>query len=103
MEDLLQNPKVKLPQLIRLTSQVDFLDSKTSLQQGQILTLLAKRTISYVDAVDAHGKEISLPLTCPHKVKLKVSPQKERRFQTVADIIKCDPVPKFVEVTSVDG
>ena len=101
LEDLLQNPRVKLPQLIRLSSQLDFADTKTSLHKNQILTILARRTISYINAVDAHKKDVSIPLSCPYSVKLVAPPDSVRSFESVDDVVKCDPLPKFVEVASV--
>ena len=102
LEDILQNPRVKLPQLIRLSTQLDFQGTKTTLQPTQILTILARRSISYINAVDSHGKDVSLPLCCPYSVKLVAPPDKVCTFETVEDVIKCDPLPRFVEVTNVE-
>ena len=101
-EDILTNPRVNLPQLIKLSSSV-ISGTGVSLPAGQLVLVQEKRTVTKLIATDENGNDLCLPTQCPYNVKLKLAPGNEKYFDSILDVAKADPLPKFVEVTHVTG
>ncbi|XP_066922826.1 sterile alpha motif domain-containing protein 15-like [Clytia hemisphaerica] len=98
LDDLLKNPRVQLPQLLKLSSSFKDINSNESLQKDQIIVIRSKETIETIHGVDADGKTIIIPIDCPFKTRRKVSPGKEKVFDSVTELAQSDPLPRFVEV-----
>ena len=98
LDDILKNPRVQLPQLIKLSSPISDIETNEIANDGQILVIHSKETIKTVTGVDARNIPIILPLQCPFKTRRKVAPGKGQEFETAIDLAKSDPLPKFVEV-----
>lgn len=103
LDDILKNPRVQLPQLIKLSSQIVDINSKESVSKEQILVIHSKNTINNIQGVDSKGKAIKIPVGCPHKVRRKVTPGKEKVYNSVNDLAKSEPLPRFVEVKSAQN
>jgi len=103
LDDILKNPRVQLPQLIKLSSQIIDINSKESVNREQLVVIHSKETINNVQGVDTKGKPIKIPTGCPHKIRRKVTPGKEKVYNSVTDLAKSEPLPRFVEVKSAQG
>lgn len=103
LEDIFKNPKVQFPQLLKLSEKITSVNCNETLEKDQVITILAKKTIAKLSGTDAKAREIRLPVDCPFRVQLKLPPGKEKEFETIEALAKNDPLPKFVEVTKVEG
>ena len=103
LDDLIKNPKVQLPQLIKLDEKVTSIDSNEFADEGEIVVIHSKRTIAKLEGADSKGKHIRLPVDCPCSVTLRLPAGKEKYYETIEALATTDPLPKFVEVTSVEG
>ena len=98
LDDILKNPRVQLPQLIKLSSSINDVTTKESVNKEQILVIHSKETIETINGVDSTNTPVILPLKCPFKTRRKVAPGKEKVFESATDLAKSEPLPKFVEV-----
>jgi len=106
LDDILTNPKVQLPQLIKLSDTFISPNGESGgdkLEKDQIVVLHSRRTLAKLLASNQNGDSLRLPVKCPYKVKLTVPPGKEKTFDSIESLAKSEPLPKFVEVTQVDG
>lgn len=98
LDDILKNPRVQLPQLIKLSSPINDVTTNESINAGQILVIHSKETIETINGTDSTNTPVILPLKCPFKTRRKVAPGKEKVFESATDLAKSEPLPKFVEV-----
>ena len=102
LDDVLKNPKVQLPQLIRLGEEVTPANGGRKLSEGQMIVIHSKNTFKYLLATNEQGTIHKIPLQCPFKIKQKLPPGKEKNFNSIMDLAKSEPLPKFVEVTDTE-
>ena len=99
LDDILKNPRVQLPQLIKLSSTINDISTNEGVHEGQILVIHSKETVETINGIDsADNTPIILPLKCPFKTRRKVAPGKGKVFESASDLANSDPLPKFVEV-----
>lgn len=103
LDDILKNPRVQLPQVIKLSSNLNDISKKETLEKGQFIIIHSKETVQQLQGTDASGKTILIPKLCPHKIRRKVTPGKEKVFETIKDLAKTEPLPRFVEVRDVQS
>ena len=102
LEDVLKNPKVQLPQLIRLGEELTPANGGRKLSEGQMIVIHSKNTFKYLLATNEQGTIRKIPSQCPFRIKQKLAPGKEKNFNSITDLAKSEPLPKFVEVTDTE-
>ena len=103
LEDLLQNPRVQLPQIIKLSSTITDVNTKKKLEKGQVVVIHAKEKLDQLEGTDRNGKVLRIPFSCPHKIRRKVTPGKEKIFETIKELARTEPLPRFVEVKEAES
>lgn len=102
LENFSKQSQTQLPQYIRLVSCLKCTESKIRLKRGQILKILYIQKVSYLNGkVKSSGSEeiLSVPLTCPYAVDLKLP--NDKLFASLTELTRHEPLPKFVEVMHV--
>ena len=103
LDDILTNPKVQLPQVIKLASDLKSINSDDILKENQLIIIHEQKTVAKLEGLDGNEIPIRLPVSCPFRVRLRLAEGKEKTFDTILDLTKADPLPKLVEVTKVTG
>lgn len=86
-----------MPQIVQIVDGFYSQEDDSSLSSGQIMKVHCFKTIRSVCGVDQNGDEIHVPLNTPQKVLLKPA-NHDVLYETVSDLVRAKPFPKFVEV-----
>ena len=103
LDDILKNPKVQLPQLIKLSQDLKLNSDEEQSLKDCVIVIHSKINFKYLLAENDKGNELRLPINSPFRIKQRLAPGKEKTFNTILDLAKSDPLPKFVEVTNAGG
>merc|ERR1711962_437141 len=95
------NPRIELPQCIKLTSKIQAAGDCHNLESDQVLVIHEKKTIRTIVAEDGKNQDIRLSVDCPYRVKLQL--ENEKTFETMLDVANKEPLPKFLEVTKISS
>ena len=86
-----------MPQIIQIVDGYYSEEDDNSLSSGQIMKVHCLKTITNVCGVDQNGDSILAPLNTPQKVLLRPV-NHDHLYETVSDLVRAKPFPKFVEV-----
>lgn len=103
LEDILKNPRVQLPQIIKLSSPICDVNTSESVEKDQIIVIHSKQIFHNVEGLDSSGKTIKIPTACPHQIRRRVAPGNEVVYESIKDLAKAEPLPRFVEVRNAEG
>ncbi len=96
LKDLIKS--FTLPQLV-MVDEGYMLNETESLSSGQLITVQSHENVTQFKGVDSEGKDVTLPVKCPFKVKL-VAKEEDKLYKGVGDLCKTLERPKYVEVKS---
>ena len=95
--DLKDIVKDNLPVTIKVKSEC-LLSDRKSLQEGDIVTIHAKKIVSVLKGRDSQGRDVNLLTTCEHLVQLALPDEERVSFGSLKELCEKESRPKFVEI-----